>query len=242
MESTQRIFRVRASQLGQIMTESRKKGELSQTAKSAVLMEWMRDRYGYEERVYSDAMRKGTEGELDAIALWDLVAADGMNRVNSEWRKTLGKQTYYENEYVHGTPDIVLPDCVEDIKCSQNMRTFFTAEMTKDYEYQLRAYMWLTGLKKARLVYCLLPDPEWLMAKRLRQVEYNVGFDRELDEQDFIIRQNDIIKEMNPRECVRVFSLDHDDEIIEKIKERIDECREYYDTIKHQAHPGLNNI
>ncbi len=156
MDTTQRIFSVRASQLGQIMTESRKKGELSQTAKTAVLNQWLMDKYGYEERIYSDAMRKGLELEDDAVRVWSEVAADGIHRVNSEWRQTLGQKVYYSNDYVHGTPDIVTPSHIEDVKCSMNLRTFFTAELTKDYEYQLRAYMWLTGVQSARLVYVMM--------------------------------------------------------------------------------------
>ena len=231
MDTTIREFKVRASQLGQIMTDSRKKGELSQTAKSVVLAQWLRDNYGYEERIHSDAMRKGTELEDDAIAHWQLVAADGHNRVGSEWRKTLGTKVWFENEYVHGTPDVLLPDCVEDIKCSQNMRTFFTSELTKDYEYQLRAYMWLTGVKSARLVYVLLPDPDWYMAKKLRNIEYSVAYADIETEQEFILKQNQIIKDMHPRECVRVFDVHHDDEIIQAVIDRLMECREYYNSL-----------
>lgn len=232
METTIREFRVRASQLGQIMTESRKKGELSQTAKNAVLMQWLNDKYGYEERVYSDAMRKGIELEDDAIQLWSNVANDGQRRVNSDWRRILGTQVYYENDYVHGTPDIVLPDSVEDIKCSQNLRTFFTSELTKDYEYQLRAYMWLTGTKTARLIYCMMPDPAWMIGSKFNQVFYCVPEERREDEQKHIVKQQSIIISMPAEERVRVFTIKHDDTIIEQIKERIQDCRNFYKSLK----------
>ncbi len=231
MDTTQRIFSVRASQLGQIMTESRKKGELSQTAKTAVLNQWLMDKYGYEERIYSDAMRKGLELEDDAVRVWSEVAADGIHRVNSEWRRTLGQQVYYSNDYVHGTPDIVTPSHIEDIKCSMNLRTFFTAELTKDYEYQLRAYMWLTGIQSARLVYVMMPDPEWMVNQRINRLQYLVPEDRLELEQKYVIKQNNIVSQMPLSDRVRTFDVQHDEQIIESIIERINDCRTYYKSL-----------
>jgi hypothetical protein len=231
MDTTQREFRVRASQLGQIMTESRKAGELSQTAKSVVLMQWLADRYDYEERVYSDAMRKGIELEDDAIRLWSEAINDGHRRVNSDWRRTLGQQVYYTNDYVHGTPDVLLPDCVEDVKCSMNLRTFFTAELTKDYEYQLRAYMWLTGVQSARLVYVMMPDPDWMVQRKLYQLSYMVPEDRLDAEQELIMKHNAIINSMHPCERVRVFTVQHDESIIQRVIQRVEDCRTYYKSL-----------
>ena len=72
----------------------------------------------------------------------------------------------YTNDYLTGEPDFIYNDVVYDIKCSWSLDSFpqhDTELKNSIYEWQCKAYMWLTQLQKAKLVYCLIitPDRDW---------------------------------------------------------------------------------
>ena len=65
---------IRCSQLGQLMTEPKSKadkdaGNLSETAKTLMLEIFLWEKYGYKERVMTDAMMKGLLCEQDSMKL-----------------------------------------------------------------------------------------------------------------------------------------------------------------------------
>lgn len=56
---------------------------------------------------------------------------------------------------------------VIDIKTAYSKKTYpFNLKMSKLYEWQLRAYMYLYGVKQAELAYCLVDTPIELIAKK----------------------------------------------------------------------------
>jgi len=146
-------FKCRASKGGALMTNARKKGEiLSQTTKT-YLEDWAKEQiYGVRKEIKSKYLTKGTELEDQGI------------EKAIEWGKiTVKNELFLEDEHFTGTPDIITPQCIYDIKCSWDCFTFplFEQELpTKDYFYQVQIYMHLTGIKKAKVVYVLLNTPE----------------------------------------------------------------------------------
>ena len=111
-----------------------------------------------------------------------------------------------------GTPDLILEDEVLDIKNSWDCFTFplFENEIpTKDYFYQLQVYMHLTGKRKARLVYVLLNTPEDLTWEK----------------------QNDY-SSLDKKYRIKTFSIEYDESVIEDLKQRVINIREFIKTIK----------
>ena len=125
------------------------KPELSAGAKT-YLQEWYA---GEREDIYSKYMHKGNLCEDECIELMTDVLGLGIATKN---------QTTFENEWIIGTPDVIAGGIVYDTKCSWDRKTLINSAITlnKDYEWQLRGYMWLTNSEQAVLFYGLLDTPE----------------------------------------------------------------------------------
>jgi len=222
----------RCSKLAPLMTEPKSKidkeaGNLSQGAKTLVEDLWLKNNYGYDEDVVTDQIMKGILCEQDSIALAQEV-------LGGEFRLTYKK--LISNDYLKGTPDIVLSDCVEDIKTSFDIRTFFRAELTDDYYLQLQGYMALTGKKKARLIYCLVDTPDDIIIEQQKRVwfkfagrEDNPDYQRISEQIAFNHKVSDRIP---AKDRIKVFEFSYDAELIEKLYRQIEKARIYYDTLK----------
>jgi hypothetical protein len=222
----------RCSGTGSLMTEPKLKadkeaGNLSETAKTFVEDKWLFDEFGFAELLKNDYMDKGNECEQDSMDLVSQVVPGGFrSRYN----------TKLQNEYVIGTPDIVLSDCVEDIKTSWNLKTFFNAELSKMYFAQAQCYMWLTGKEKYRLIYALVPTPQHMVLNECEKLSWKYG--KNYDNEDYIAqtqqiqRNNDLIKDLPIEKRVKVFAFDYDPQFIETLKTKIEKAREYYNTLK----------
>jgi hypothetical protein len=222
----------RCSGTGALMTEPKLKadkdaGNLSETAKTFVEDKWLFEQFGFSESIKNQYMDKGNECEQDSMDLVGQVVEGGFrSRYN----------TKLQNDYVIGTPDIVLTDCVEDIKTSWNLKTFFNAELSKMYFAQAQCYMWLTGKEKYKLIYALVPTPQSMVLNECEKLVYKYG--KNYDNEDYIKecqqiqRNNDLIKELPIEKRVKVFAFDYDPAYIETLKNKIEKAREYYNTLK----------
>lgn len=141
-------FKIRPSQLGKIMTNSKTKGELSKTAQT-YLMEWYADE---QEEISSKYITKGLMQEDNAIDFMATTLNYGIAEKNIN---------IFSNEWCVGTPDVIIGDTVIDLKCAWSTKTLLDSatSLNTDYEWQLRAYMWLTGCTDAILFYALMNTP-----------------------------------------------------------------------------------
>ena len=219
------------SGVGNLMTEPKLKidkdnGSLSETAKTYIAERWLRDKYGFNEFTQTIEMKKGILCEQDSLMLAYKVLG-GKPRI--AFKKMI------ENDFVRGIPDVILDDVVEDIKTSFTIKTFHNAELTKLYEWQLRCYMWITGLKKARLIYCLVDTPleiiNGLQNKLYYQFEQNVD-DPDYQKQLKQIEINHTYSHLPENDRVKVFEVEHSDEKIEQLKLKLEKAIEYYKHIK----------
>jgi CRISPR/Cas system-associated exonuclease Cas4 (RecB family) len=232
-------LKIRASQLGLFMSKS---GKLIQGGKTEALKLWLKHQYGYDEIVTSPAMTKGTELEADAIEIVQKVLG-GEKRINSDIRAMLcaGKKYTndqkavsfgYYNDYLTGSPDVILKDAIEDIKVSMNIRTFYEAELTDLYEWQLQAYMWLTGRKKARLIYVAMPDPDWMVMSKVGALTYQVRDEDMIAHYADQIRHNaKCVLKLPLEKRIKVFNVEYSQEKIEQIKSIVNQVREYCQTL-----------
>jgi hypothetical protein len=99
------------------MTNSRKKGELSKTAQSCVKQIVKEEMLGVRRMLSNKYLDKGIMMEDAAI---DLV----VERYELDPFTTAKNEEYFENDFIKGTPDLILEDSVRDIKCSWGVDTF----------------------------------------------------------------------------------------------------------------------
>jgi len=197
-------FKIRASAGGKLMTNPRNKSEsISETTKTYI-KEWLIEHiYGIRKEIKSKYLTKGLKLEdtaIDKAIEWlDLPFA-------------IKNESFFEDDYFCGTPDLIVNEIVYDIKCSWDAFTFplFENEIpTSDYFYQLQIYMHLTGCKKAVLTYVLLNTPEELT------YEEKHNYDN-----------------MDKKYRIKTFEIDYSEEVIADLKQRVTNVREYLKTIK----------
>lgn len=209
------LFKIRCSAIGQIMTEPKTKadkeaGELSETAKS-YCKTWIKEQiYDKRKDITTKYMEKGNVCEAQAI-----------QRLNEYLGTFYSKnEELFENDFCKGTPDIVSTEII-DIKNSFDCFTFplFDKEIeNKDYIYQLQGYMWLTGIKKAKLAYVLENLPDDMIEKEL----YYKGLDY-TKENELLYKYDNVENDLR----IKLFEMDYNPEIIEKIKSQVLKCRNY---------------
>ena len=219
-------FKIRCSAIGKIMTNPRKNGDLlSQTAKTYIEEEVLRAKYGIIKPFYSRYTDKGNAVEGKAIEM----AAEALD-LNFIYKN----ERHFENDFLTGTPDVNTDDVLLDVKSSWDATTFpfFATEIpTKDYYYQLQGYLELTGKQQALLVYCLVNTPIEMVEDEVRRAHWNAHLLEE-DEalRDEIIKRH-LFDHIPLRRRVKVFYVQKDEQVINEIKERVELCREYFNTL-----------
>jgi hypothetical protein len=197
------IFKIRASASGKLMVNPCAKNEtLSKTTKSYV-QEWAKEHiYGVKNEIKSKYLDKG-------LMLEDTAIDKAIEWLDLPF--TMKNEKFFEDDFFCGTPDLIVEDTVYDIKCSWSCFSFplFEKEIpTKDYYYQLQTYLHLTGCKKAVLTYVLLNTPE--------ELTYEPQHNYDAVDKKFKIK---------------TFEIDYDSEVIEELKNRIINVREYIQTL-----------
>jgi len=252
------IFKIRASAVGQIMTNGKgnitekqlitlsdlqkkekltpkqsenlhsllyKKNnpELSQTTKT-YCETWLKEQYFNRRKPLDNKyLSKGIDKEADSI---EFLIENGF------YDFAIKNETHFENDFLTGTPDIIHPDKIDDLKNSWDIFTFplFETKITnKLYWWQLQSYMILTGLDKARLIYILSDTPENLVEKEIfyktNDIEYLTKDDyTEISEK---IKNYHNYSDILPRLKVKIFEISKDNNAEIQIKKRVRECQNY---------------
>ena len=220
MEQT---LKIRCSSLGAIMTDPRTKAEtLSETCKTELRKLWIWKQFRKTKDITSKYIEKGLENEEQALTM--ITEHDGCFYIKNE--KTL------ENDFIKGTPDIIHDSWIIDTKVSWDIFTFAGAKMTKDYEYQLRGYMALTGVNTARLVYVLTDTPDKMILDEIRRQSWRMGMIEVPQTFEDLIRVNMTYDNVPKESRVKVFEIERDLEIEKQIFDRVELCREFFETIK----------
>jgi len=213
-------FKIRCSQIGQIMG---KKG-LGTTGET-YLKNWCKSKiFNRSIDIKSKFLSKGSIVEYESIGTLS-------EYLGIELYKN---KQFFENEYLMGTPDIILEDMIIDIKNSWDFSTFpfFDKKIENEsYIYQLQGYMELTGKRKAQLIYILSDTPDFLIEKEAMMYIRSQGYEElDLDIYDkFHAKMTYSDIEISKR--IKVFEIEYNSEIIESIYNRVQLCRNYIDGI-----------
>jgi hypothetical protein len=120
----------------------------------------------YHEVITSKYLEKGTIVENEAIALYN-------RRFFTSWIKNTERR---KNDWIIGECDIFTGVAINEIidtKAPWSRATFpLTAEdgHDRDYEWQMRGYMWLWDAARAKVAYCLVDTPEELIRYEQRDL------------------------------------------------------------------------
>ena len=219
-------MKIRSSSIGKIMTNPKTKGEtLSQTTKTYLQELAVQEVYGIRKEFSSRYTDKGNEVEELSIALCNDVLNLGFIYKNEE---------HFSNDWITGTPDVNTNEILLDVKSSWDATTFpfFDTELkNKDYFYQLQGYLWLTGKTEALLCYCLIDTPLQIVEDEIRREHWKASLIEESLDLRAFVQAKHTFGHIPKEKRLKTFKIAKDDEVIEAIKTRIEQCREYYDEL-----------
>lgn len=210
-------FKIRASSSGKLMG---KKG-LGKTGLSVA-----------ENWIKSQVFNRQTEIKSKYLDKGNIMEDESLDRVaeNLDMGLLVKNEKRFQDDYMTGTPDAIVGDCIIDVKNSWDWTTFPLLDKeipNTDYYYQLQCYMALTESKSAKLIYTLLDTPIHLIEREARYYCLNNGYE-EMETSIYERFVNKMtysdIPEKNKYKC---FDVDRDDSVIEIIKQRVLECREH---------------
>jgi hypothetical protein len=216
-------LKIRCSAIGKIMTSPRSKGEvLSATTKTYIKELVLEHKYGIKKEINSRYLDKGNQVEDMAIELAEQALDLGFVFKN---------ELFFENDHLTGTPDIITDTLIVDVKSSWNGTTFpmFEDELpNKDYYWQLQGYMDLTGKHNAIVSYCLVDTPEDIVLDEIRRVAWAKKELEPSEETEQNVRSQHEFSHIPKDKRVKAFLVEKDEHAIWQIKERVEQCREYY--------------
>ena len=233
---------VRASGLGALMSKGRGKELWGATSNAMILEAVLYNKYGIEKSIQSKYLDKGIINEPQALRMLAKYLKLDIDP-NEIWKERMF------NDYLTGEPDLMIRDqnLLADVKCSYNATTFpWTSDLSdlkkhnKNYWFQMQAYMFLSGIHKSVLAYCLTDTPPHMINDEAQRRSYKAmvypeNADKGMDLIEDEIREQ-VTKEMTFNQIpdakrIRVFEVEYDPQAIDEIIERVKEARTQYNAI-----------
>ena len=216
-------FKIRCSAIGKIMTNGRAKDSMGKTAESYCL-DWIREQpefYGRRKEFSNKYTEKGNLVENDSIDFVSTSLYDGMMLIKNE--------EHFENEFITGTPDVILPDAIIDVKNSFDPFTFPLFESglpSTDYWWQGQGYMKLVGRESYRVIYTLMDTPLNIIE---REAYYHcknneIEFDEDIMN-EFVLKMT--YPDVDPSKRIKAFDFEFESGAIDQIEARVLACREF---------------
>lgn len=223
-------YKFRASSVGNLMTKPRNKTELlSETAKAYLLDIYIKEMYGRERDINNKFIEKGLYTEEESF-----------NLIQNKLGGLVIKNTQtFENNFIRGTPDLILNDCIVDAKSSWNIHTFLSADGTdKNYIIQGNMYMDLKDKQFFKLAYCLNNAPEHLIVNEKQREMYKRGLvglegSKEFDDMENFIDKNMKFDDIDKNKRIKIFDFEKDEDLINKVYEKIVIAREYLNNLNY---------
>ena len=181
---------------------------------------------GSERSLYT---RKGKMVEEESIMM--------LSRIDSH---TYSKnEIRFTNDYLTGEPDIIVsesgvPTKIIDIKSSYDFATLlsnFGSPLNPLYYAQVHGYMALTGAQEAEICYCIVSMPQEIIEGEKRRIFYAMNpateedpsYKKAIDRIEF----NYTFDEIPITERLLRFPVNRDEEYIQKVYTRVEECRKW---------------
>jgi hypothetical protein len=91
--------------------------------------------------------------------------------------------------------------------------------------------MWLTGKQESILAYCLINTPFQMVEDEIRRAHWKFNLIEENTELRKEVESKHIFDHIPEHKRVKYWFIRRDEAVIEKIKERVELCREYYNLL-----------
>lgn len=217
--------RFRCSSLADLVGEAKRKDEvLSDKAKSSIRSMVKEDQFGFRSFTGNKYTIKGNSLEDQAISL------SGKTRFR-KYDKHVGRVS---NDLITGECDVLDQSrkLIIDTKCTWDIGThpFFKDEALDKvkkagYDWQMQGYMWLYGCEQAYVDFWLFPCPAEL-----------------LNDWDDIEQLVHMVEAIPLDERLTTVVIDRDESMIEKIKQKIPLCQEYYSMLSNELKGGFTCV
>jgi hypothetical protein len=245
----------RCSSLGKLMVEPRGKSEtLSESTKTHLVDVWVTNKYERHEEITSKYLDKGNEVEEDSITVVSRMTKQFLKKNTDHLKNEYIKGTpdLFLGEEINQAERI--RDTKSSYSIFTFHRAI-NKELNIDYYWQGQGYMWLTGAKVCNIDYCLINTPYHIVEGELRKESYNHlnGETPTWIELQIIAKHTyerktfeDYIKqrgcypsteadkavvfgfvEVPLKERWFTFEFERNDADIERLKQRISDCREW---------------
>lgn len=211
----------RCSSLHKLINDGRSKAAIiSDTAKSAIRDIVKEDLYGFRSFTGNQYTQKGNLLEDLAIEM------SGKMRFRN-YQKHVGR---VENELITGECDVLDLErkLIIDTKVTWDIGThpFFADEAMEKvkkagYDVQMQAYMWLYDCEVANIDFWLFPCPPELL--------------KDWDDIDQLVH---LVEKIDIRERKTTVVIERDEAIIQKIKDKIPHCQNYYEQLFAERSKG----
>lgn len=218
-------LKIRASKAGYIMTEpknvsDKKEGNLSEGAKTYIRELWISKTYNRHKEFVNKYIEKGLLNEETSIDYASLLH-------NELYEKNLN---LFANDFITGTPDIITDTHVVDVKSSYDIFTYMKSDLSDIYYYQLLCYMELTGIKKAKLIYCLTDAPEATIQRELKSAMWQLQT-QDVSELESKLRKEMCYQDIPLKDKVKVFEVEYNGDDILRLYSKVSKAREYFETL-----------
>ena len=211
----------RCSSLHKLIGDGRSKAAvISDTAKSAIRDIVKEDLYGFRSFTGNQYTQKGNLLEDLAIQM------SGKMRLRN-YQKHVGR---VQNELITGECDVLDLErkLIIDTKVTWDIGThpFFQDEAIEKvkkagYDVQMQAYMWLYDCDVAHVDFWLFPCPPELL--------------KDWDDIDQLVH---LVEAIDIRERKTTVTIERDEAVIQKIKDKIPHCQNYYEQLFAERSKG----
>jgi hypothetical protein len=226
----------RASSWGSLMTEPKTKeeklaGKLSITTQKELIKIYNILKYGRKKDIVTNKMDKGKQAEEESITLFSRVE-----------KKLFEKNLIQlENEWFCGHPDIYTGGIniyaaqeVWDIKTRWELDSFMpklVEDADKDEQYQLQCYFSLTGAQRGGIANTLVDCPINILMDEKRRLLYSMNVVSE-ESPEYLQAAAELERlltfpDIDYRERVIKQPVTRDDEMIEKMKDKVPVFRDW---------------
>ena len=210
----------RRSSIHKLIGDSRSKAAvISDTAKSAIRDTVKEDLYGFRSFTGNQYTNKG-------LMLEDLAITMSGRMRHRKLTKHVGRVS---NDLITGECDVLDGRMIIDTKCTWDIGThpFFVDEAAEKvkkagYDIQMQAYMWLYDCDVAHVDFWLFPCP--------------IELTKDWDDREQLI---DLVDQIDIRERLTTVVIERDETIIQKIKDKIPHCQEYYAKLMAERSKGV---
>jgi hypothetical protein len=227
-------YKFRCSSLGEIITKS---GKTTQTMLSYLQKVYVEETEGIRKDINSKYFEKGVFQEEDGISMLQNTLHKNSLVLKNKERKS--------NDFIQGECDCLVDGIVYDIKNAWDRFTFANAELTWNYEWQLKGYMWLWGVSKARLFYCLNNTPEHILLDEYKKLYYRHRFESDSDEEYvnmcFELKDAHTYDSKPLEERFKVWEVELTDEDIDRIKQSVNDAHSILAKMNYDRNAEIEN-